>query len=223
MKPLLEIAAFNLESAIIAAQAGADRIELCIDQSQGGLTPPPGMIGEARAQLTCPFFVMIRPEGGGFIYTDAVITVMKEELAAAKSLGADGFVFGILNEDGTVNETANSELISLANPLPCTFHRAFDEIEDKVAALEVLIRCGFQRVLTSGGVGNAVDFCAELKQLVNQAGDRIIIMPGGGVRSTNLTTIREQTGAKEYHSAAIINKGSTADSGAIREMQQLLG
>lgn len=222
MKPLLEIAVFNIESARIAMLAGADRLELCIDLAAGGLTPPAKMIGQAKEEHLSPFFVMIRPKGGDFVYTDAEFSKMKEELLMAKSAGADGFVFGILNVDGTVNEKANKELVTLADTLPCTFHRAFDDITDKQTALEQLISCGFERVLTSGGAGNAADYGNELKQLVSQANGRIIVMPGGGVRSNNLQQIKELTGATEYHSAAIINGGTIADADAIKSMLKIL-
>lgn len=202
--------------------AGADRLELCIDLAAGGLTPPADMIRQAKEEGLCPFFVMIRPRGGGFVYSDAEFSKMKEELLMAKSSGADGFVFGILDEEGTVNENANKELVTLAAPLPCTFHRAFDDITDKQAALEQLISCGFERVLTSGGVGSAADYGNELKQLVSQADGRIIVMPGGGVRSNNLQQIKALTGATEYHSAAIIIGGTIADAGAVKSMKEIL-
>ena len=222
MKPLLEIAAFNIESALIAGEAGADRVELCRDLAAGGLTPTLDMIVKAKQELACPFFVMIRPEPDGFVYNEAVLVQMKEELLLAKEHGADGFVFGILKKDGTVDETANKELIALAGGLPCTFHRAFDAIEDKTAALEMLISCGFQRLLTSGGVGNAADYCDALRRLVAQANNRIVIMPGGGVRLHNLAVIRQQTGAAEYHSAALQENASLADAALVNAMKALL-
>lgn len=222
MKPLLEIAAFNIESAQIAAQAGADRIELCRDLSAGGLTPSSAMILEAKATLSCPFFVMIRPIGGGFVYTPTAIEQMKTELLEAKALGVDGFVFGVLKNEDQIDEAVNKALVTLAHPLPCTFHRAFDDLSNKSEALETVIRCGFQRVLTSGGMGNAIDYCAELQRLVAQAGARIIIMPGGGVRVHNLAQIKSATGASEYHSAAITDGGLLADAHAIQQMQEIL-
>ena len=222
MKPLLEIAAFNIESAIIAANAGADRIELCSGLSAGGLTPSIEDMQMAKEKLSVPFFVMIRPKGGDFIYTEDEIDRMHQELRAGKAAGADGFVFGIMKEDGTIDEAANKKLVDLANPLPCTFHRAFDDIEDKQAALETLISCGFRRVLTSGGTGNAIHYCDELGRLVARANGRIVVMPGGGVRSNNLGELQQRTGATEYHSAAITDGGSLANGDAVREMKRLL-
>src|ERR1043166_9628214 len=139
MSLLLEIAAFNLEAAIIAGEAGADRIELCMDYAQGGLTPPPVIITAAVERLTCPVFVMIRPRGGAFIYTEEELAQMKHELILAKEAGAHGFVFGVLQDGGKIDEPANSTLVELAAPLPCTFHRAFDRLWDQEAGLEQLI------------------------------------------------------------------------------------
>jgi len=222
MKPLLEIAAFNSHSAAIAAAAGADRIELCIDYTAGGLTPDDDTIMAARTGLSCPFFVMIRPRAGNFVYTQAEQETMKTDLLRAKALGANGFVFGILKADNTIDEAANKELVSLAHPLSCTFHRAFDDIADKPASLETLVRCGFQRVLTSGGRGNAVAYTDQLRALVLQAEGRIVVLPGGGIRATNIREIRELTGASEFHSAAITGPGVHADPETIQAMNTLL-
>ncbi len=221
-KPLLEIAAFNLESAQIAARAGADRVELCSGLAAGGLTPTWDDIIQAKQTLTCSFFVMIRPRGGDFTYTAAEVAQMKTDLQHAKSLGADGFVFGIIDEYGEIDAEANKALTELAHPLPCTFHRAFDDLPDKAAALETLISCGFQRVLTSGGTGNVADYTSKLKQLVQQAAGRITIMPGGGIRGGNIMHIQKETGAAEYHSAAITDGGSLANTAAIQEMRKLI-
>jgi copper homeostasis protein len=222
MKHLLEIAAFNIESALIAGQAGADRVELCRDQAAGGLTPATATIIRAKQELTCPFFVMIRPRPGGFVYDEATLAIMQEELISAKEHGADGFVFGIVKKDGTVDEAACNTLIAAAGELPCTFHRAFDAIDNKPEALETLIACGFKRLLTSGGTGNAADYGTSLQRLVRQAGGRIVIMPGGGVRLNNIAAIRAQTGATEYHSAALQENTSLADAALISAMKALL-
>lgn len=222
MKVLLEIAAFNIESAQIAAKAGADRIELCSDYTAGGLTPPDEIIMQARASLSCAFFVMIRPRPGDFVYAVAEQARMKEDLLRARALGADGFVFGILDENGRIDEAANKELVTLAHPLPCTFHRAFDDLDNKAAGLETLIDCGFQRVLTSGGQGNAIDYAETLEQMILQANGRIIVLPGGGVRTNNIEVLREITGAREFHSAAITMQGDQVDPVAVQEMKRVL-
>jgi copper homeostasis protein len=222
MKPTLEIAAFSLEAAIIAGLAGADRIELCLDYAQGGLTPPAEMIREATNRLNCPVFVMIRPRPGDFIYTEPELEQMKQALTAARQCGAQGFVFGILRENGEIDEGACRTLLALAHPLPCTFHRAFDRLSDQHAGLETLIRFGFRRVLTSGGPVNAAAHMKALKDLVYLAADRIIVMPGGGIRADNLGQLVTATGAKEYHTAAITDHSMLPDKQAIADMQQCL-
>jgi copper homeostasis protein len=220
--PLLEIAAFNIESAIIADKAGADRVELCSGLAAGGLTPTVEDMIQARETLNCPFFVMIRPKPGNFVYTTEELSRMKQDLVLAKAHGADGFVFGVMKADGTIDEAANLDLVKLADPLPCTFHRAFDDIDDKENAVETLIRCGFRRILTSGGVGNAADYGDSLHQLIDRASGRIVVMPGGGIRSNNIDFIKGKTGAGEYHSAAITDGGAFANALAVKEMKAIL-
>lgn len=222
MSPLLEIAAFSLEAALIAGHAGADRIELCVNYLQGGLTPPQQAIAAVKARLDCPVFVMIRPRAGDFIYTASELDQMKRELIGAKQSGADGFVFGIVNADGEINESANSALVALSHPLPCTFHRAFDNLADKEVCLEKLIECGFQRVLTSGGPGSAGSHINTLKALVARAAGRIIVMPGGGIRPENVGQLTAEVGATEYHSAAIVSNSELPDKLAIAAMRQSL-
>jgi copper homeostasis protein len=222
MRPLLEIATFSLEAAIIAGRAGADRIELCVDYAAGGLTPPQDMIAEVVRRLTCPVFVMIRARPGNFIYSGKELEQMRQDIVSAKEAGANGFVFGILEEDGTISEPACSELVSIASPLPCTFHRAFDELAHKKEGLEKLITCGFRRVLTSGGPVSAMANPNTLKALVDQAAGRIMVVPGGGIRPSNLRQLAEFTGAMEYHSAAICGHGLLPDVEAIIQMKQSL-
>ena len=147
---------------------------------------------------------------------------MRHELILAKEAGAHGFVFGVLQDGGKIDEPANSALVELAAPLPCTFHRAFDRLWDQEAGLEQLIRCGFTRVLTSGGLGSAIENIDTLKALVDQAEERIIVMPGGGVRPENLEQLVAATGAAEYHSAAITDQSALPDRQAIADMKQSL-
>ena len=126
----IEIACFNLESALIAQKAGADRVELCADMLVGGTTPIIETIQQARKHLTIDLYVMIRTRGGNFVYSGAEFEQMKSEIEAIKKLGVNGFVFGILKDDNTINIEQNKVLVELANPFPCTFHRAFDAISD---------------------------------------------------------------------------------------------
>lgn len=221
MKPLLEIAVFGLEGALIACEAGADRIELCVNYAQGGLTPSPDLVTAVVSRVTCPVFVMIRPKHGDFVYSAAELLRMKEDIVRAKQCGASGFVFGILQESSGIDEVACRELIQLAAPLPCTFHRAFDDLQDKSTGLEQLIRCGFQRVLTSGGGGSAIEHVGILKSLVAQAAGRIVVMPGGGIRPANLGQLAA-TGATEYHSAAVTGHSELPDEQAITVLLSIL-
>lgn len=208
----IEIACFNPESAIIAFENGADRIELCDGLSEGGTTPNFETIKQLREKINIPIFVMIRPRGGDFTYSDAEFEQMKEELVQLKSLRIDGFVFGILDGNEEVNVEQNKVLIELANPLPCTFHRAFDRAKGLESSLEKVIDCGFKTILTSGQKPNVSEGKENLKKLVELSNGRIEILVGGGLRSTNIEEIREYTQAHYFHSSAITNGGSFANA-----------
>ena len=207
----LEIACFNVESAKIAHENGADRIELCDGFEVGGTTPNPMNVINIRKFLSSDLFVMIRPRGGDFVYSDTEFEQMKLEISEFKKLNINGFVFGILDENNYIDVKRNTELVNLAKSFPCTFHRAFDEVEDYEQALEDVISCGFSTILTSGTHSNVMDGIDVLKKLVRQAQNRITIMPGGGLRSTNINHIQEVTKATFYHSSAIINGSQIAN------------
>jgi len=202
--PKLEIACFNLASAIIAQAGGADRIELCDQFKVGGTTPKLSVVEEARKKISIELLIMIRPRGGNFVYSDAEFKQMKKDIIQLKKINVDGFVFGILNSDNTINIEQNNELVKLAQPLPCSFHRAFDKTPNAKQALQEIIDCGFKTILTSGHQSAAIAGLDELKELVQLANTSICIMPGGGVRSTNIKQIKEYTKASYYHSSAII-------------------
>jgi copper homeostasis protein len=214
----LEIACFSSESALIAQKGGADRIEFCDSLKEGGTTPDFEVTKKLREAIAIDLYVMIRPRGGNFCYSDAELQQMKNEIQYFKSIGVNGFVFGILNEDKTINIQQNSELVELAKPLPCTFHRAFDEVSEVFTALEEVIQCGFSTILTSGTMPNVVEGISVLQHLVEKAENRITIMPGGGLRSSNITLIKEQTNAGFYHSSAITDGSEIAN---IEEVQAL--
>ena len=207
----LEIACFNPESAIIAAQAGADRIELCDGIEVGGTTPNLETTQKVLTQVPIPVYVMVRPRGGDFVYTDAEFLAMKASIAAFKKLQVQGLVFGILKEDDTLDEERNRILVALAHPIPCTFHRAFDRVKHWEIALEQIIDCGFSTVLTSGTKANLMEGLHELQAMQQQAGDRITIMPGGGLRSSNVLQIVHATGVHFVHSSAITDGGTLAN------------
>jgi copper homeostasis protein len=199
---LLEIAVFNIRSAILAAQSGADRIELCENPYDGGTTPSYGTLTTVREKITIPVFPIIRARGGDFFYTDDEFAVMQRDVLLCKQSGFEGVVIGLLNKEAGIDKERTKRLVELAYPMEVTFHRAFDRAKDPLMALEDIIECGCQRILTSGQVPNAYDGKDLIKKLVEQADDRIIIMPGSGVRSSNIKALANHTGATELHSSA---------------------
>ncbi|MDR6526019.1 copper homeostasis protein [Chryseobacterium rhizosphaerae] len=211
----IEIACFNPESAVIAFENGADRIELCDGLSEGGTTPGVEVTQELREKINIPIFVMIRPRGGDFTYSEAEFEQMKTDLIQLKSLKVDGFVFGILNENDEVNTEQNKALVKLATPLPCTFHRAFDRAKGLEESLEKVIECGFTTILTSGQKPNVSEGKENLKKLVELSNGRIEILVGGGLRSTNIEEIRALTHASYFHSSAITDGGAFANAGEV--------
>ncbi|XP_060551383.1 LOW QUALITY PROTEIN: copper homeostasis protein cutC homolog [Ruditapes philippinarum] len=198
----MEVCIDSVQSAINAEKGGAVRVELCANLMEGGTTPSIGMLKVIKATVKIPVFVMIRPRGGDFTYFQHEFDVMFQDLCMLKETGADGFVFGILNKDGTIEEKMCEKLLEYAKPLPCTFHRAIDMTRDISEALEKIISLGFGRVLTSGGDSSALEGLPVIAGMVKQAGKRIIIMPGGGINEKNLQRILEQSGATEFHCSA---------------------
>ena len=199
---LLEIACFNIQSALIAEQCDADRIELCENPADGGTTPSYGTLKTVREKISIPVFPIIRSRGGDFFYTDDEFAVMQKDILLCKDLGFEGVVIGLLNKDATIDKERTKRLVESAYPLEVTFHRAFDRTKDALQSLEDIIECGCQRILTSGQVPNAFDGRDLIKKLIEQADDRIIIMPGSGVRSNNIKALANYTGAVELHSSA---------------------
>lgn len=218
---LVEIACFNEASARIAAEAGVGRIELCRDLSEGGCTPDALLLRDLKVDFpSMSIFAMIRIRGGDFCYSDQDIKRMKEEMCALLEAGADGFVFGCLTAEGEVHKEHNKQLTQQAGGRPCTFHRAFDRIDNKMRALDDLIELGFKRILTSGGPGKALDHMIELTILRKRATGRIIILPGGGIRSEHARSLIQQTGVEEIHSSALINGATIADKNEIMALLQ---
>lgn len=209
MSTKLEIAVFSVEAAVTALKAGAHRIEFCENPQEGGTTPSYGSLKTLRSFTTQPVFPIIRPRGGDFLYSRSEFEVMKSDLLIVKELGYLGAVIGLLNADGSIDTNRTKELVDIAGPsMQISFHRAFDRCKDPIKSVEDIIATGCKRILTSGQVPNAVDDLPLLKKLVEQAGDRIIIMPGSGVRSNNIKEIIQATGAKEIHSSARKMQGS---------------
>jgi copper homeostasis protein len=199
---IVEICLEDIESAIAAQCGGADRIELCDNLAVGGTTPSIGMIQQVRQQLQIDLQVLVRPRGGDFCYTDLEFGVMKADVEAAKSAGADGIVTGILNTDGTIDVQRTQELIRLALPIPVTFHRAFDHTPNPLSALETLAGYGISRILSSGQASSAYEGLSLLSQLQKTARGRISIMAGGGVNSWNAPQIVRQARISEIHTGS---------------------
>jgi copper homeostasis protein len=197
--PLLELCVTSVASAVAAERGGAARIELCSDLLEGGVTPSAGLIARVRARVSIGLQVLIRPRGGDFCYDDEELAVLEHDVRAARDLGADGVVLGVLDPDGQVDVAGTRRLVQAARPLGVTFHRAFDMVRDQQAALEAVIAAGADRILTSGGEGTATLGAPGLAALVQAAGPRITIMAGGGVRAVNVAALIARTAVSEVH------------------------
>lgn len=208
---LLEIACFDPESCFIAQQAGADRIEFCSDYNSGGVTPLWDDILKVKERLSIPLHVIIRPREGNFVYSREEIETMKRDILFCKKHQVDGLVFGILTSHHEIDIPANKELIDLCAGLSCTFHRAVDVCPDLEKAVGDIIQLGFHKVLTSGGKANALEGIETLKRLEKKFGEKINIMPGGGIRSHNIGLIAKETQCREFHSAALITNKTSVD------------
>jgi len=204
MNFLLEICCFNIQSALIAQDAGAHRVELCADPEGGGTTPSLGLIKMAREKLHIQLYPIIRPRDGDFLFNDEEFEIMMNDVLSCKQHGCDGVVIGMLNSDGTIDKKRCSKLVELAYPLEVTFHRAFDRAVNPFEAMEDIISIGCERILTSGQKPTAIEGAVLLNELVRQAENRIIIMPGSGIRGNNIIELKEKTTAEEFHTSARI-------------------
>ena len=195
----VEICVDSVESAIAAQAGGADRVELCDNLMEGGTTPSFGAIEVARRLLDIKLHVIIRPRGGDFLYSDSEFDIMKRDIDAAKKLGVDGVVFGLLDSDGNVDVPRTVELVELARPMMVTCHRAFDVCRDPLKAIDELAAIGVDRILTSGQEVTAVEGSELIAKLVEHAGDRIIIMACGNLNERNINRVVAETRVKELH------------------------
>lgn len=196
---LVEACVDSVASSLAAERGGARRLELCDALFDGGTTPSAGMIAACKAAVSIPVFVMIRPRGGGFVYSDAERDVMHRDVVVARGLGADGVVIGGLRRDGTVDLALVRALVDAADGLPVTFHRAFDLTPSLAESLVSLVDAGVQRILTSGGALTAAEGATALADLVRQAGSRVVVMAGGGVREENVRELVAVSGVREVH------------------------
>ena len=198
-KIIIEVCANSVESALAAQQGGAQRVELCSNLIEGGTTPGFASIEIARKLLSIKLNVLIRPRGGDFLYNDLEFNIMKRDIEVCKNLGIDGVVIGILDEDGNIDKDRTSELIQVARPMSVTFHRAFDMANEPFVALSALIELGVDRLLTSGQRDKVTDNLSLIDKLVKKAGNRLSVMPAGGISSSNIKDIAMATNAREYH------------------------
>lgn len=215
----LEVCCGDLQAVIEAAKGGAVRVELCSALSLDGLTPSAGLIAAARKVVGPRLHVLIRPREGNFIYTPEEFDVMRQDILTARQLGADGVVIGALTPEGDIDVEPLRQLMHAAEGMQVTFHRAFDYCRDPHEALRQIIALGCSRLLTSGQQATAEAGIPLLRQLVNDAGEKIIIMPGAGVNERNASLILQQTGAHEIHSSC--RSRLTADAPLITNAQQV--
>jgi len=196
---IFELCAEDIDACLVAHEGGANRIELCSALSEGGLTPSHGLIRAAVMRSGLPVHVLLRPRGGDFVYTDAELDVMREDLSHMRSLGAHGVVLGVMRTNNTVDVERTRELVDMAGQLEVTFNRAFDHAASLDQALEDVIAAGCRRVLTSGGEHDVVSGTSSLARLIDQAAGRIEIAVGGGLRLKNAAAVARGTGAQHFH------------------------
>lgn len=216
---LLEIAIDAQADALGAVEAGADRLEVCDRLDLGGLTPPMDLVRLLASRTNVPLFVMIRPRGGDFIYTDDEIRLMGHQMQEAAQAGAHGLVYGLLTSTGSMDLERTADLLQWAGTLPVTVHRAFDRCADLVSTADALAKLGIKRILTSGGKASAEEGADVLQELQRTVGRRIGILPGGGVRPSNIGRLLAHIGANEIHSAARNERG-VFDPAIVRMMKQ---
>ena len=218
----IEICCGSIQSAANAKAAGATRIELCQGLVEGGTTPSPATIDYAVRNLGLRVFVLIRPRGGDFCYNELEIKTMEEDVEFCKKVGVAGIVVGFLHPDGSINTELTRRFVKLADPLPVTFHRAFDRCPEPLKALEQIIDCGCARILTSSCQPTAIEGADLLQKLVKQANGRIKILAGSGVTPENAVALREKTGVPEIHGSCKITRSDGAWETDIEQVGKLL-
>lgn len=197
----------SFEEALLAEQRGANRIELCSDLANDGLTPSYNLMQKTCSELHIPVMVMIRQRAGNFVHTDDEVAEMKKAIDQAKTTKAAGVVFGLLTRENQIDEKNTRILAEYAHPLPITFHKAIDELDDPVEGVRMLKTIpGITRILTSGGKNTAMEGQQTIRQMIEEAGGRIIILVAGKVLDSNVTEIQQKTGAKELHGRRIVGE-----------------
>lgn len=198
----IEICVEGIDGLIAAQDAGADRVELCASLLEGGITPSFGVVRESLNVAKIPFHVIVRPRGGDFLYSECEFATMLNDVAALRELGVAGVVVGCLTADGRIDEARMTALVAAARPMPVTCHRAFDMTRDPEEAVEALVRCGVDRVLTSGQRDTALEGIEILRRTVRAAGDRLVVMICGDLDERNIREAVTRSAAPEAHFAA---------------------
>lgn len=198
-KAILEVCAFNIQSCLVAQKAGASRVELCDNPTEGGTTPSYGTLKRTREKVSLRLYPLLRPRAGNYYYDDDELAILREDIRVCRELGCDGISIGAQRVDGRIDTERMKEFVELAGPMGVTCNRAFDATPDMFQALEDLIDAGCERVLTSGQASGAPEAGRILGALVKAAGDRIIVMPGAGIRASNIGRLMEESGAREFH------------------------
>jgi copper homeostasis protein len=201
-KRIFEVCAFNIQSAVIAEKAGAARVELCDNPIEGGTTPSYGTIKTTREKISILLYPIIRPRSGNYFYSEEEYEIIRNDIQICRELGCDGISVGAQTMNSEIDTEMLKRIVEWAGPMGVTCNRAFDCAPDPFKALEDVISCGCERILTSGLKSAAPDAGELLGKLVKQAGERIIIMPGAGIKSTNIRKLAEESGAKEFHGSA---------------------
>lgn len=211
---IVEAAVETLHSAVAAERAGAHRLELCAGLADGGTTPSAGLVASVVERVHVPVFVLIRPRGGHFVYSDDDLAIMRSDVELACTLSVGGIVTGVLTPDHRIDAERTRSLVEAAGGLPVTFHRAFDLVEDAGEALEQLVAAGVSRVLTSGGAARALDGAARIAHLVERAAGRIVVIAGGGIREDNVRAVVERARVTEVHTGVsnVVGSGGWPDA-----------
>ncbi len=199
-----EFCAGSFSEALAAEKRGADRIELCDNLNEGGTTQSYGTIKMALEKLNIPVFPIIRARGGDFCYSDEELKIMREDILMCKSLGAKGIVFGMLTKDKKIDEKILKEFVSLASPMEVTFHKAVDELENPVEAVDILAEAGVKRILTSGTKATALEGADILNEMIQRAEGKITIVVAGGVTTENFDEVSKKIVSSEYHGKKIV-------------------
>ncbi len=209
MKRFIECCCTGADEVMEAVAGGASRVELCEKLDIGGVTPSYRLIGQVMDTCTLPVNILVRPRGGDFVFSAEEETSMLRDIEACKRLCVNGVVIGALKSDGSIDTDMMQRLVEAARPLHVTFHRAFDCCSDPFKSLEDVIALGCDRLLTSGLAPSAYEGRELISRLVTLAGDRIVIMPGAGIKPSNIAELARTTLAGEFHGSAHSASGKT--------------